>query len=331
MGKAGPAHEHRGTCVPNHIPIKDFKDWFDTNNMMEIPTSELAEDSRPDKKLLLLSVLRDKEKAAPLELETVLKQEEMFWAEKTNMEWFRDGDHITEYFHIIAKVKRSRNTISLLMNGDQVRRQICPMLTRSNGGFIQGINIRDCICLASEAINVLDNNRKGGNIAMKVDISNAFVTISWDLILKVLCSFGFCITFCNWIRAILSSAFLSIIFNAVSKEEIDLIKASRHNLVPSHVIYVDDIMLFCTGKLSNIKILDQTFLGAKRFGMLISPQQIHYRLENESPEDSYRRFSYGYRCSDSLPLFSLWRGDRNLSSPHLQLQVLGAVLEVAND
>jgi hypothetical protein len=44
-------------------------------------------------------------------------------------------------------------------------------------GFIKGRNIKDCICLTSEAINVLQKKTLGGNIALKVDIEKAFDTL----------------------------------------------------------------------------------------------------------------------------------------------------------
>lgn len=58
-------------------------------------------------------------------------------------------------------------------------------------GFIQGWNIRDCICVTSEAINHLYNKSFAGNLAFKVDISKAFDTLEWRFLLKVLYAFGF--------------------------------------------------------------------------------------------------------------------------------------------
>jgi hypothetical protein len=49
--------------------------------------------------------------------------------------------------------------------------------------FIKGRNIRDCIALASEAVNVLDNKCFGGNFALKVDVSKDFDTINWNVFL----------------------------------------------------------------------------------------------------------------------------------------------------
>jgi len=70
-------------------------------------------------------------------------------------------------------------------------------------GFIQGRNIRDCICTTSEAINLLNNRCFGGNISFKVDIAKAFDTVEWSFLRKVMKQFGFNDKFCSWINAIL--------------------------------------------------------------------------------------------------------------------------------
>lgn len=64
-------------------------------------------------------------------------------------------------------------------------------------GFIQGRCIKDYICLASEAINHLDNKVFSGNLALKVDIEKHFDTISLEFLLHVLRKFGFNKIFCN--------------------------------------------------------------------------------------------------------------------------------------
>lgn len=43
-------------------------------------------------------------------------------------------------------------------------------------------------------------------LLLKVDISMAFDTLSWDFLIKILTQFGFNQFFCHWIYAILSSA-----------------------------------------------------------------------------------------------------------------------------
>jgi len=87
------------------------------------------------------------------------------------------------------------------------------IISTQQRGFIKGRSIKDCICLTSEAVNVLNKKSFGGNLAMKIDIAKAFHTIDWHFLLKVLKGFGFCSQFCNWIHAILSSAKLSVLIN----------------------------------------------------------------------------------------------------------------------
>jgi len=49
-------------------------------------------------------------------------------------------------------------------------------------GFIQGRNIKNCVCMASEAIHIIDQKSFGGILALKVDIGNAFDTLNWNFI-----------------------------------------------------------------------------------------------------------------------------------------------------
>lgn len=57
--------------------------------------------------------------------------------------------------------------------------------------FIQGRNIKDYICLVSEVVNMLDMNHHFGKLAMKMDTSKAFDTLSWKFLLSVLKKFYF--------------------------------------------------------------------------------------------------------------------------------------------
>jgi hypothetical protein len=202
------------------------------------------------------------------------------------MDQFRPIAMANFKFKIISKVLADR--LATIMPN---------LISKEQRGFVAGRNIRDCICLTSEAINLLDKKSFGGNIALKIDISKAFDTLDWSFLLKVLKQFGFSTTFCNWIQAILSSAYLSISINGsqhgffnckrgvrqgdplspllfclaeevlsrgISKLVVDgnmeLIKGSRNSLVPSHCLYANDIMVFCSGKLSCIQALKNLFV-----------------------------------------------------------------------
>ncbi|CAJ2678215.1 unnamed protein product [Trifolium pratense] len=63
--------------------------------------------------------------------------------------------------------------------------QIMPtIISKEQRGFINGRQIKDCICLASEAVNLLHNKSFGDNLAMKIDISKAFDTLEWSFFVE---------------------------------------------------------------------------------------------------------------------------------------------------
>jgi hypothetical protein len=202
---------------------------------------------------------------------------------------------VVEQFRPIAMANFKFKIISKIL-ADRLAPIMPSIISPEQRGFIHGRLIRDCICLTSEAINLLHNKSYGGNLALKIDISKAFDTINWDFLLKVLNSFGFSSKFCDWISAILKSAKLSISINGqlhgffscsrgvrqadplspllfciaedvlsrgisklVESGNLELIKGTRHLNVPSHTLYADDIMIFCKGKLSNIDALMNLF------------------------------------------------------------------------
>jgi hypothetical protein len=175
--------------------------------------------------------------------------------------------------------------------------QIMPsIISKEQMGFIHGRDIKDCICTASEAANLLHNKAFGGNLALKIDITKAFDTMEWSFILQVLKQFGFNVTFCNWIAVILKSAFLSIsingeshgyfncirgvrqgdplspllfciaedvlsrsLTNLVQEGKLNLIKGTRNFNVPSHSFYADDLMIYCKGNISSIHAIKDLF------------------------------------------------------------------------
>lgn len=89
-------------------------------------------------------------------------------------------------FKVISKVLADR--LAVLMQH---------IISKEQRGFIKGRNIKDCIFLDSEAINLLDKKAFGGNIAFKIDIAKAFDTLDWSFLLRVLKAFGFKSKFCG--------------------------------------------------------------------------------------------------------------------------------------
>ena len=170
------------------------------------------------------------------------------------------------------------------------------IISKEQMGFIHGRDIKDCICTASEAENLLHNKAFGGSLALKIDITKAFDTLEWPFLLQVLRNFGFNTTFCNWIKVILKSVFLSILINGesdgyfnctrgvrqgdplspllfciiedvldknlsklVEEGSLNLIKGTRSCSVPSRSFYADDLMIFCKGNIPGLKDLKDLF------------------------------------------------------------------------
>lgn len=81
------------------------------------------------------------------------------------------------------------------------------ILSPTQFGFILGRRIHSCIALASEAINDLDLGCNG-NMALKVDITKAFDTVSWGFLIQVLRKMNFSLHFIEMISGIALCAFL---------------------------------------------------------------------------------------------------------------------------
>ncbi|KAL6175679.1 hypothetical protein ACLB2K_052318 [Fragaria x ananassa] len=162
--------------------------------------------------------------------------------------------------------------------------------------FVPGRQISDCIMSTSECFNLLDNKYYGGNVAIKVDITKAFDTLSWDFLLSILQAFGFHQVFLGWIKALLHSAKLSLLVNDSSEGyfscgrgvrqgdplspllfclaeevlsrgidnlvitgQVHTISSPRGVCVPSHVLFADDVMVFCRGDQRSLNAIIQFF------------------------------------------------------------------------
>ncbi|XP_019430034.1 PREDICTED: uncharacterized protein LOC109337509 [Lupinus angustifolius] len=213
------------------------------------------------------------------------------------------------------------------------------IISTQQRGFIHDRRIQDCICLASEAINLLDYKTFGGNIAIKLDIKKAFDTLDWNFLMDTLKAFGFSIQFCNWIKVILHSARLSINVNGsnvgffkcsrgvrqgdplssllfcivedvlsrgithlLRENKISTIDGPCNLKTPSHVLYADDILIFCKGvkkDLHCLKTLIQNYSQAS--GQHINLGKCKFYSSKASPRKLADITSYLGFSAGSLP------------------------------
>lgn len=84
------------------------------------------------------------------------------------------------------------------------------ILSPSQYGFILNCNIHTCIAITSETINSLCMG-SSNSMAIKVDMTKAFDTVSWDFLIQVLHHMGFMSRFIHLVKVVLDSAKLSIL------------------------------------------------------------------------------------------------------------------------
>jgi len=80
--------------------------------------------------------------------------------------------------------------------------------SKNQNGFFKGRDIKNCIIVASEAVNLLNKKAFGSYVVLKVDTKRVFGTLNWGYLLSVLNDSEFNDRFCYWVKTILDSASL---------------------------------------------------------------------------------------------------------------------------
>jgi exonuclease III len=86
------------------------------------------------------------------------------------------------------------------------------IISNEQSGYVEGRQIMDSVILANEVVHSLKSSNTPGML-IKLDLSKAFDRLSWQYMRAVLESFGFSISWIEWILALTSSPFFSILVN----------------------------------------------------------------------------------------------------------------------
>ncbi|XP_026378164.1 uncharacterized protein LOC113272560 [Papaver somniferum] len=108
----------------------------------------------------------------------------------------------TVIFKIFTKIITSR--MSELMK---------KLISPKQVAYVKGRIIHEQILLASELVNEMKFKRRGGNVSIKLDISQAYDTVSWEFLIKVLKQYGFSNDWCEWTITLFKSARMSVLVN----------------------------------------------------------------------------------------------------------------------
>ncbi|XP_027065969.1 uncharacterized protein [Coffea arabica] len=96
--------------------------------------------------------------------------------------------------------------------GSVIPRIILPQQT----GFVKGRNITDNYLLAQELISTIGKKARGGNVALKLDMTKAYDRMSWRHIITMLRAFGFGERFIDLVWRLISNMWFSIVANGTS-------------------------------------------------------------------------------------------------------------------
>eukprot|EP00253_Pinus_taeda_P029977 PITA_29977 len=215
--------------------------------------------------------------------------------EPENFEDFRPISLCNCIYKIIAKVIAIR---------------IVPILSRNISmeqfGFLDGRQIHEAIGVAQEVIHSVKQKKKKGAV-LKIDLSKAYDRINWLYLRLLLTHLGFNYSFISWIMGCISNVSFAVLINGaaspffksqrglrqgcplspllfllVAEGLSRLIHKARReekvkgievaiNLYITHLLFVDDILIFSNGSYNELKEFKSIFdLFLKATGMQIN-------------------------------------------------------------
>ncbi|KAF7140294.1 hypothetical protein RHSIM_Rhsim06G0103400 [Rhododendron simsii] len=218
---------------------------------------------------------------------------------------------------IISKVLANR--LKKFLNG---------IITPYQSAFVPGRQIQDNILVAHEAFHFLKRKRRGKEsfAAIKLDLSKGYDRVQWDFLEVVMRKIGLCDMFIHWVMQIVSTVFYTVTANGKNRFSflpsrglrqgdplspylfliimdvlsVMLCNGIRDNLfnglkikrgfpLLSHVMFVDDVLLFVSNGnrgIHNLKnILDQFCIAS---GQLINFEKSSICFSANTSQDAKR-------------------------------------------
>lgn len=166
--------------------------------------------------------------------------------------------------------------------------------------------------LAQEVVHFMENLRaKNGSLAMKIDLEKAYDKLEWDFLEDTLRDFNFPTVIINLVMCCVRSSSVSILWNgerlpscktdrglrqgdplspylfvlcmeklsiwiqrAVEEKNWIPISISRGGPTLSHILFADDVLLFCKAKDSQLRYIAQIMDSFGRsFGLIVNVQK----------------------------------------------------------
>ncbi|XP_013607556.1 PREDICTED: uncharacterized protein LOC106314175 [Brassica oleracea var. oleracea] len=235
------------------------------------------------------------------ELSVSLLEEEKFWRQRSRVEWLKEGDRNTSFFHNAVRGRRLKNKV--LMLRDVFGQENYPEGSKGNiavefyrdlfmsskpmdmeslfvgfpvkGAFVAGRLITYNIIVAHEMVHGLRTNKKVGetSMAIKTDMSKAYDIVEWNFVEILLEKMGFARDWIRWVMACISSVSYAVLLNGQSHSFIRPERGIRQGDPLSPFLFI-----LCTEALVNV--LNQSETQGKVHGIKLSSScpAVHHLL-----------------------------------------------------
>ncbi|XP_015162378.1 uncharacterized protein [Solanum tuberosum] len=144
------------------------------------------------------------------ELRKQLQREEEFWKQKAGMEWFKEGEKNTKFFHTIEDSEdfellkelpvvindEMNEELQSMLTTEEVKRAVMSLnkdsvvgpdgiISPEQAGFVQGRSISENVSLVQEIITEIRKRGKSPNLVIKLDMMKAYDKMEWLFMTKI--------------------------------------------------------------------------------------------------------------------------------------------------
>jgi len=188
----------------------------------------------------------------------------------------------------------------------RLKKNLSNNISAEQFGFLEGRQIHEAIGVAQEGLHSLKTKKLKGAV-LKIDLSKAYDKVSWLFLRLLLTHLGFGIDFIRWVMSCITTVSFSVLINGAASPFFHaerglrqgcplspllfllvaeglsraIIKAKGEglfqgiqvapNLNISHLLFVDDVLIFCSGSRGDTRVLKEILdLFSKATGMEIN-------------------------------------------------------------